>query len=74
MKFGTELRVFGAYATVLYSSSNVPIKASFNCTFVDFLSDFFFPLMLLKGFRLNWLVGGSAPKIVCRTRSILLIS
>jgi hypothetical protein len=73
MKFGTELRVLGAYATVMYSSSNVPIKASFNCNVVEFLSEFF-SLMLLKGFRLNWVVGGSALKTVCRTRSILLIS
>jgi hypothetical protein len=42
MKFGTEQRVLGDYATVLYSSSNVSIKASFNCTVVDFLSEFFF--------------------------------
>jgi hypothetical protein len=42
MRFGTELRVFGDYATVVYSSSNAPIKASFNCTVVDFLFEFFF--------------------------------
>jgi hypothetical protein len=42
MKFGTELRVLGDYATALYSSSNVPVKASFNCTVVDFLSEFVF--------------------------------
>jgi len=69
MKFGTELRVLGDYATVLCNSPNALIKASFLIAPSSTFYPKFFSPMLLKEFRPNCLVGGSAVQIVRPSRT-----